>query len=245
MASIRGVDRRGRARYGVDGFPYIVGLGAAALGTGLPGLVGAFHGGGRLRRLSWAGIVIGTAAAVPAALGLRYVTTGKLTLRDRMLDAVSWRGDEVVADIGSGTGLLGIGAAKRTRETVHCVDLFIAKDLSGNTAERLRTNAELEGVADRIVVHREDVRRTGLPTGSVDIVLSTLCLHNIPTPQGRREAIGEMTRVLRPGGTIVISDLAHVDEEYAPLLRDGGLEVRVSGRIATTFPLQRLLVARS
>lgn len=239
------MDRKARARYGVDGVPYIIGLGAAALGAGLPGLVGAHHSNGRVRRLSWAGVILGAAAAVPATLGLRYVTTGKLALRDRMLDAVSWHGNEVVADIGSGTGLLGIGAAKRTRGTVHCVDLFIAKDLSGNTAERLRANAELEGVADRIVVHRDDVRHTSLGTASIDIVVSTLCLHNIPTPHGRHEAIGELTRILRPGGTIVISDLAHVNKEYAPLLRSSGFEVRVSGPIATTFPPQRLLVART
>lgn len=237
------MDRRARARYGVDGLPYLIGLGAVVLGAGLPGLLGACRGAGRLRQLSLAGIVIGAAAAVPVTLGLTYVTTGKRALRDRMLDAVRWRGDEIVADIGSGSGLLGIGAAKRTSATVHCVDLFIAKDLSGNTAERLRANAELEGVADRVVVHHEDVRHTSLAAGSVDVVLSTLCLHNIPTPTGRREAIGELTRILRPGGTIVISDLAHVDREYAPLLRSGGLEVRVSGRLAATFPPQRLLVA--
>lgn len=93
-------------------------------------------------------------------------------------------------------------------------------------------------------MHREDVRHTCLADHSVDVVLSTLCLHNIPTRQGRREAIEEMTRIVAPGGTIVISDLAHVEQEYAPLLRGVGLTVAVSRPLATTFPPQRMLTAR-
>lgn len=92
-------------------------------------------------------------------------------------------------------------------------------------------------------MHREDVRSTGLDAHSMDVVLSALCLHNIPTAEGRREALAEVTRILRPGGTVVISDLAHVDDEYAPALRRAGLDVRTHGRIPNTFPPQRFLIA--
>ena len=126
---------------------------------------------------------------------------------------------------------------------MHCVDLFIARDLSGNTPRRLLRNAEALGVADRMRLHRVDVRTTGLPDSSVDVVLSSLCLHNLGQASARAAALEEMSRILRPGGTVVISDLAHVDDEYAPHLGRIGFTVSRLDGVPGTFPPQRLLVA--
>jgi arsenite methyltransferase len=205
-------------RYGVDGFPYLAGC---RRWPALCSPVGALA----LRRQQWwAGPVLaaGAAAAAPAAMGLHYVLRGKFRLRDHMLDVVAWRGAEVVADLGSGGGLLGLAAAARTRGPVHCVDLFIGKDLSGNTAERLHRNAAALGVAEQVQVHEQDVRRTGLADAAVDVVLSSLCLHNLPGAGARAEALDEVVRILPPGGIVVLSDLAHVDDEYGPHLRRAG-----------------------
>ena len=227
-------------RYGVDGFPYVVGLSAVA--TLLPAGALALLRGARRRAPAVAALAVGSAAAVPAVLGLRYTAHGKFALRDRMIDAVRWRGDETVVDLGAGGGLLGLAAAARTAGVVHCVDLFIAKDLSGNTPERLRRNARALGVADRVRLHRVDVRRTGLPHAGVDVVLSTLCLHNLADTAARAAALDEIGRILRPGGSVVISDLAHVDE-YAAHLERLGLGVHAVERVPSAFPPQRLLVA--
>jgi ubiquinone/menaquinone biosynthesis C-methylase UbiE len=124
------------------------------------------------------------------------------------------------------------------------LDLFITTDLSGNTPQRLRRNAEALGVADRVRLHHVDVRATGLPDASVDVVLSSLCLHNLPDVAARAAALDEVTRILRPGGTVVLSDLAHVADEYAPHLARAGLVVRRPVRVPGTFPPQRLLVAQ-
>jgi hypothetical protein len=40
-----------------------------------------------------------------------YSKVGKLRMRDRVLELILWRGDEMVLDIGCGRGLLLIGAA--------------------------------------------------------------------------------------------------------------------------------------
>ena len=199
---------RSGLRYGVGGWPYVAGLSAAA--AGLAVTAGVL----RRRPVTAALLAAGAAAAaIPAALGARYVLAGKLSLRDRLLAEIAWRGDEVVADLGARAGLLAVGAARRTTGTVHAIDLFIGKDLLGNSERRLRANAAFEGVADRIQVHRQDVRATGLPAGSVDVVFSSLCLHNLGSQADRRAALDEIMRILRPGGTVVISDLAHVDDE--------------------------------
>lgn len=224
-----------RPRYGVDGWPYLAGLTAATAA-----LVSAAVAAPRLRKAAAASALV---PAVPAALGLRYVLVGKLRLRDLLLDQVDWRGDEDVVDLGTGTGLLAIGAAKRTGGAVHAVDLFVSKDLSSNGPERLARNSLLEGVPGRVHVRRVDVRATGLPDGAADVVVSSLCLHNLPERHDRAAALHEAVRLLRPGGTVVLSDLAHVDDEYAPHLRAAGLSVTTS-RAPGTFPPQKFLVAR-
>jgi SAM-dependent methyltransferase len=219
----------------VDGWPWLAGLSLAA--TGLAVLAPAVP---RVRRVA---AIAALVPAVPAALGLRYVAVGKHRLRDRLLDEVAWHGDEQVVDLGAGTGLLALSAALRTHGTVHAVDLFIGKDLSGNGPLRLASKARIVGVADRLQVHRVDVRATGLPTAVADVVLSSLCLHNLPEATERAAALDEAVRLLRPGGTLVLSDLAHVEDEYAPHLRGAGMSV-CTARAPATFPPQRVLVGR-
>lgn len=231
---------RANLRYGVDGAPYVLGLTAAALGS-----VAVAAGAARGPRARRTALALAALAGTPAVLGIRYVLRGKLALRERLLGEVVWRGDEVVADLGSGAGLLGIGAAHKTTGAVHCVDLFISTDLLGGSPQRLAQNARREGVDSRIEIHREDVRALSLGDDSVDVVLSTLCLHNLADAGGRRQALAEIARILRPGGAAVISDLAHVNGEYAPALRHAGLDVRLAGRLPGTFPPQQALVARA
>lgn len=234
--------RSGRPRYGVDGFPYVVGLSTTAALL-LTGAAAGLVRGTRRRAVAAVAFALGSAAAVPAVLGVRYTARGKFALRDRVIGVVRWRGDETVVDLGSGAGLLGLAAAGRTTGVVHCVDLFIAKDLSGNAPERLLRNARTLGVADRVRLHTTDVRATGLPDACADVVLSSLCLHNLGDATARAAALAEIGRILRPGGTVAISDLAHVDDEYAVHLDRLGLDVRTTDRVPGTFPPQRLLVA--
>lgn len=233
-----------KARYGVDGFPYLVGLLGGGAVLVIAGVTTATVTTSTLVR-AVGGVValLGAAALVPGFLGLRYVVVGKQRHRDRMLDLVAWTGDETVLDVGTGAGLLAIGAAKRVPTgRVIATDIWSAKDLSGNGIERTRHNAEIEGVADRVDVRTEDARRHGLDDEAVDVVLSALCFHNIPEEAGRREALNEVVRVLRPGGRVVIADLADV-EHYATWLQDAGCgSIRIT-KAPGTFPPQKILTA--
>ena len=69
-----------------------------------------------------------------------------------------------------------------------------------------------------------------LPDGSFDVVTSTLALHHVPEPE-RPAAFGEMYRVLRPGGRLLIADFRPSGRRLA--LHRGGHAMRHSqpGRI--------------
>jgi SAM-dependent methyltransferase len=67
-----------------------------------------------------------------------------------------------------------------------------------------------------------DMRALPLASGSVDVVVSSLAIHNIPDGPGRIRAVGEAARVLRPGGRLVVADFRHA-RAYADQLAGLGL----------------------
>lgn len=166
-----------------------------------------------------------------------YVKAGKFRHRDRMLSLFQWTGAETVLDVGTGRGLLMIGAAKRltTGKSVG-IDVWSTIDMGGNHPDRTRRNAELEGVIDKVEIRTEDATRMTFPDNTFDVVLSNLCIHNIPTKQGRQKACSEIVRVLKPGGTALISDFIRLGE-YAHAFRAVGAHAERSGTfLLTTFP---------
>ena len=141
-------------------------------------------------------------------LMLLYAKWGKFRHRDMMLNMLRWRGDERVLDVGTGRGLLLIGAARRlTTGRGTGIDVWSTKDLSGNSLSRTQANIDVEGVQDKVNIKSDDARKLSFPDASFDVVLSNLCIHNIPASDGRAQACREIARVLKPGGTALISDL--------------------------------------
>lgn len=55
----------------------------------------------------------------------------------------------------------------------------------------------------------------------MDLVVSSLAIHNIGDPEHRADAIAEAVRVLRPGGRLFIADFRHTSDYQRQLLRAG------------------------
>ncbi len=180
--------------------------------------------------------------ALGGVLMLIYAKWGKFRHRDRMLSLVQWTGAENVLDVGTGRGLLMIGAAKKlTSGKSVGIDIWSAKDLSGNRPENSLRNAELEGVANRVEVRSEDATKMTFPDAMFDVVLSNVCIHNIPTREGRAQACREIVRVLKPGGVALISDFIHLREYAATFRQSGATAERAGWFFLDTFPPMGIL----
>jgi SAM-dependent methyltransferase len=179
--------------------------------------------------------------ALGGVLMLIYVKWGKFRHRDRMISLIRWTGSENVLDVGTGRGLLMIGAAKKltTGKSIG-VDIWSATDLTGNRPENAMRNAELEGVTDRVEVRSEDATKMTFPDATFDVVLSNVCIHNIPGREGRATACREIVRVLKPGGVALISDFIHLGE-YAATFREAGATAKRAGVFFDTFPPMGIL----
>jgi len=174
-----------------------------------------------------------------------YVKWGKFRHRDRMLAQVPWTGNERVLDVGTGRGLLLIGAAKRlTAGRAVGIDIWSTKDLSGNAIDRTQANIALEGVSSTVVLRTEDASHMSFPDGSFEVVVTNLCIHNIPKQPGRDQACREIARVLRPSGMAVISDY-RLTKKYAAVFAGLGFAVEWRGPFwRDTFPPLKMFVAR-
>lgn len=235
-----------RANYGIDAPGVIramvlVAVTLGGLGLILQGVAGSTSTAGRMgTTILWPG----ASFAVTALLMLASSRFGKLRARDRLLDRIPMRGDETVLDVGCGHGLMLIGAAKRAPRGLSIgIDLWSQTDQHANTAAATIANAEAEGVADRVSVRNGDMRKLPLDDATVDLVVSSLAIHNVPTAAERALAMREISRVVKPGGCAALLDIAHVSE-YARELRRSGWIIEHTGVTPWIFPPTRELVAR-
>lgn len=157
---------------------------------------------------------LGLATALAFAFStLSFVWTtkcGKFLVWEELLDGLGLRGDERLLDVGCGRGAVLILAAERLPAGCAIgLDLWSSIDQSGNAEQMTLRNAELEGVRERIELHTGDMRQMPFPDQSFDVVTSSLAIHNISDKQGRQQALAEILRVLKPGGTAMVADFRY------------------------------------
>ncbi len=146
---------------------------------------------------------------------------GKYQMRDRIMADIVWRGDEQVLDVGCGAGLLLIGAARQlTTGRAVGVDIWDRNLEYGSSPENVWANARIEVVAARIEVKDGNACDLPFPDRSFDLVLTSDMLHHL-SKNDRAKAVQEMARVLKPGGNLVIAEIAFTNQ-FVQVLNDCG-----------------------
>jgi len=119
-------------------------------------------------------------------------------LRERILELAAPQADDVVVDVGAGTGLLTLPLAET-------VDHVWAIDIAPSMCEYLRTKAASAGIKN-IDVAVASAASLPLVDASADLVVSNYCFHHLDDA-GKERALREVARVLRPGGRLVFGDM--------------------------------------
>ena len=115
-----------------------------------------------------------------------------------------------IADLGAGEGLISQLLARRARQ-VWCID---------NSPRMVEVGTELaarNGLAN-LAYKLGDIEQVPLPDKSVDLAILSQALHHAQHPQ---LAVDEAFRILRPGGQLLVLDLAeHTFEKARELYAD-------------------------
>ena len=114
---------------------------------------------------------------------------------DALADNAEVGAETTVIDVGSGTGYIAAGLASRARSVV-AVD-----NATAMLAVAARNFAVLG--ATNVVIHEAELDALPFEDGNFDAAVANMVLHHAPDPAAM---IAEMTRVVRPGGLVVITD---------------------------------------
>jgi arsenite methyltransferase len=223
-------ERDHKGDYGIDGSFHRISARGQAIGIATYLVLLALWAVFSLARGAvWTAALLGAAViggAASLALYMYVTKAGKFRVWNRILDGLQLTGDETVLDMGCGRGAVLLAAAKRLpRGHAIGVDLWQA-DQTDNSESATLANARLENVAERIELHTADMTALPLDDNSVDVIVSSLAIHNIPSRDGRRKALDEAMRVLRPGGRLAIADLWETRQHAAHLRESGWRDVR-------------------
>ncbi|HWW82310.1 MAG TPA: methyltransferase domain-containing protein [Vicinamibacterales bacterium] len=187
-----------------------------------------------------------TGIVVHRAVGYDFIiwlmTLGRpRAFRDALVGLARLQPGESVLDVGCGTGSLAIAAERRVGPT----GTVQGVDASPEMIDRAHRKAMNAGVT---VTFRQAVAEAlPFPDSTFDAVLSTVMLHHLPR-KARQQCVGEIRRVLKPGGRVLVVDFAssekqgslighfhrhgHVElRDIITLLSDEGLATTESGAV--------------
>ena len=163
-------------------------------------------------------------------------------LRERILELADLKSGEAMLDVGCGTGTLAIAAKRHVGAAgrVHGIDA------SPEMLARAETKAKRAGQS--VEFRLAPAQALPFPDASFDVVTSTVMLHHLPRPS-RQQCFGEIRRVLKPGGRLLVVDFAtgekkghfslfhghgHTDaDQIVALMQGAGFTVTGRGAVGT------------
>lgn len=128
----------------------------------------------------------------------RRYSVPRIDLPVWILDRHTWRGDECVLDIGTGTGqYMALLRPRLPRGLMICADLSYA----------MLRDIRSKGTAPDAMLVNADAEQLPMAVRSMDVVIASYMLFFVPEID---KAISEAHRVLKPGGVLLAVTMAHL-----------------------------------
>lgn len=122
-------------------------------------------------------------------------------MRDAVIKKAELPAGAVVADVGTGTGFVLQGLADQVAQAVGFDE----------SAEMLAMASRNLSAYAHLLLRKAEGEQLPAEKNSFDAVFANMYLHHAPEPG---KAIAEMTRILKPGGKLVITDLDSHDQAW-------------------------------
>ncbi|CAF2078653.1 BnaCnng30330D [Brassica napus] len=174
-------------------------------------------------------------------------------MAQRMVSSVGdWSCVKTALDLGCGRGILLNAVATQLKKTGSSGRVVGLDRSKRTTLSTLRT-AKLEGVQEYVTCREGDVRTLPFGDNYFDVVVSSVFVHTVGKEHGqksveaaaeRMRVLGEIVRVVKPGGLCVVWDLLHVPE-YVRRLQELKMEdIRVSERVTAFMAASHIVSFR-
>jgi tRNA (uracil-5-)-methyltransferase TRM9 len=140
------------------------------------------------------------------AIAESFDTTRRLPWKQCLDYIHTLKNTDIVADIGCGNG----------RHLLPCADhcqYVIGLDISRKLLNIVQKAVEKKNIQNVSLIHADAVTLP-LRNESLNAVLFIASLHNIQGKENRRSALREILRVLKPGGTALISVWSRQQDRY-------------------------------
>lgn len=174
-------------------------------------------------RASGQGITLGTPRFYALSAPLLFGGTRRRSYRQLLIASGAQSGDRVL-DIGCGPGYF----ARMLAQTVGPKGSVVGIDAAPEMIDYARRKA---GSLPNCRFESGAAESLAFPDASYDVVVSSLMMHHIPD-ELRLQAVREMRRVLRPGGTLLLADFTIPERGgwhlIASITRHGEMQRRVS-----------------
>ena len=142
-----------------------------------------------------------------------FMFRGKVReLRQKTVDLARIQPGETVLDVGCGTGTLVMKVARRVGRAGRVAGI----DPATQQIARARSKAARRHLPIEFQIGV--IEQLPFPDQTFDVVFSTLMMHHLPVPL-KRKGLAEISRVLKPGGRLVIADFTHKKERQGQAAR--------------------------
>jgi len=167
-------------------------------------------------------------------------------IHDEILEQITVQNGKLL-DIGCGNGALIIKAApKLPNMTAVGID-FWGNEWSDYSKKQCESNAEVEGVSDRITFLQGSAAKLPFDNDEFDVVISCLTFHEVKDMPDKEKLLYEALRVLKSGGTFVFLDLFESEKVFGKLealLASLDVSTIEAERLGEVIPLPKLLLTK-
>lgn len=122
-------------------------------------------------------------------------------VRVKAYEAAKVEKGKVAADIGAGTGFITEGLLEKEIKVI-AVDQ--SEDMINIMKKKFKNNSDVKYIL-------AEGSKLPIDNNSVNYAMANMYLHHVENPSS---AIKEMTRIIKPGGTVVITDLDEHNFEF-------------------------------